>query len=289
MVFEYVVYGAAILALLVGSYTDLKKREVPDWVSYGLIFSGLGLRLIFSLAEFNWNIFFEGLVGFLIFVILAYLMYYFGQWGGGDAKLLMGLGAVLGLSFDFSQLPSLATFLINLAAVGTIYGMGWLIFLAFKHKKKFKLEFKKQQGQIKTLSVIFLVMVAAGIAGSFFMSGIFKGFVIVVGIVPIGSLYIWLLVNSIEKVAFHKRIKPEDLTEGDWIAEDIEVNGEKICGPKDLGINEEQIAKLIQLKKKGKIHKIPIKEGIPFVPSFLLAFVLTVVLGSWWFSILGVF
>ena len=76
-------------------------------------------------------------------------------------------------------------------------------------------------------------------------------------------------------------MRPEDLTEGDWIAKDIMVDGEKVCGPRDLGIDEEGIAKLIELKHKKKISKVLIKEGIPFVPSFLAAFALTVGFGAW--------
>ena len=61
------------------------------------------------------------------------------------------------------------------------------------------------------------------------------------------------------------------LTEGDWIAEDVKVNGKIICSPKDLGISKEQIKKL----KHHNIKKVLVKEGIPFVPSFLIAFVVT--------------
>jgi len=282
MVLEYLLYTVGFLGLFAGSYADLKTREVPDWISYGLIFSGLGIRMLFSLADFDWSVFIEGLVGFLVFVILAYLMYYFGQWGGGDAKLLMGLGAILGLGFDFSLMPERGVFLINLALAGTVYGMGWLAYLAIKNKKDFLKEFKSQQGQLKVLSVIFLIIVAVGIMGSFFFAGALRGLVLVLGIVPIGSLYVWLLVSSVEKISFYKKVRPDKLTEGDWIAKDIVVDGDKIAGPRDLGISEKQIARLVELKEKGKIKKVLIKEGIPFVPSFLIAFLATVIWGSWW-------
>ena len=42
----------AFVALIAGSYTDIKKREVPDWISLGLIFVGLGARLIYSNNDF---------------------------------------------------------------------------------------------------------------------------------------------------------------------------------------------------------------------------------------------
>jgi len=282
MVLEWVLTGLGVTGLLAGSYSDIKTKEVPDWLSYSLIFSGLGIRLIFSLAEFDWAIFFEGLVGFLIFVILAYMFYYLGQWGGGDAKLLMGLGAIFGLSFEFNTFPILLTFLIHLALVGSIYGVLWLVILAFKNKEKFKLEFKKQQKKFNMLGIIFAAIGLGLTTGSLFTFGVWKTLMMVWALVPIGSLYLWVLVNSIEKVAFYKMVNPEALTEGDWIAKNVVVEGKKICGPRDLGISNEQIGKLVELKQKGKIQKILIKEGIPFVPSFLIAFIITIVFGAWW-------
>ena len=81
--------------------------------------------------------------------------------------------------------------------------------------------------------------------------------------------------------------KEEELTEGDWIAEEIKVGKKYICGPKDLGIELAQIKKLIAYKKKGKIKKVLIKVGIPFVPSFLIAFIVTYIWGNVVFRIIG--
>ncbi|GIU69536.1 MAG: hypothetical protein KatS3mg002_0772 [Candidatus Woesearchaeota archaeon] len=47
-----------------------------------------------------------------------------------------------------------------------------------------------------------------------------------------------------------------------------------ITGPKDLGISKEQI----ELLKKSKIKKVLVKEGIPFIPAFLIAFILTMIM-----------
>ncbi|MBI2142083.1 hypothetical protein HYU15_01165 [Candidatus Woesearchaeota archaeon] len=77
-----------------------------------------------------------------------------------------------------------------------------------------------------------------------------------------------------------KYVGPEKLTEGDWIAKDVYVNRKYVCGPKDLGIEKSQIRKLMKYKLQGKIRKVLIKEGIPFVPSFLIAFLLSVKFGN---------
>ena len=42
---------------------------------------------------------------------------------------------------------------------------------------------------------------------------------------------------------------------------------------KNPGISKEQIAELMALKKQKKLTTVLLKEGIPFVPSFLLGFI----------------
>ena len=77
-----------------------------------------------------------------------------------------------------------------------------------------------------------------------------------------------------------KYVKPQQLTEGDWIAKDVNINGKYLTGPRDLGIEKRKIRKLIELYKRGKVKKILIKEGIPFVPSFFVAYVITLLYGN---------
>ena len=99
------------------------------------------------------------------------------------------------------------------------------------------------------------------------------------------TFYLWLGVKAVENSCMLKYVSPEKLTEGDWIAKDIKIGGKYIAGPKDLGIEKKQIKKLMELYKKRKVKKVLIKEGIPFVPSFLIAFILTIIFGNLMFII----
>ena len=81
-----------------------------------------------------------------------------------------------------------------------------------------------------------------------------------------------------------KNVSPSKITEGDWIAEEIKVKGKLIAGPKDLGISLEQIARL----KSLGVKKVLVKYGIPFVPSFLIAFIIAVIAGAWYLGVLQV-
>ena len=97
-----ITYGLAFIALLIGSITDLKTREVPDWVNYGLICSGVALNLLFSIIYSNPSFILSSIIGLAIFFVIAYVMFYAGQWGGGDSKMLMGIGAIIGIKPNFS-------------------------------------------------------------------------------------------------------------------------------------------------------------------------------------------
>jgi len=105
MIVDIILLTIAFIALILASITDIKTREVPDWLNFSLIFVGLGVRLIYSSITFDWIYSLEGVLGLGVGVAIAYLMFYAGQWGGGDSKLLMGLGALIGLQLSIRPMP----------------------------------------------------------------------------------------------------------------------------------------------------------------------------------------
>jgi len=272
----------AFMSLIIASITDIKTREVPDWLNYGLIIFGLGSRLIYSVALADFSFFLYGLAGFFVFFVIANLMFYSAQWGGGDSKLLMGLGAVIGLNFNFKEMPFLVIFWINIILIGSIYGLFWSFVLAFKNKNKFLSDFMARIKKSVKIRRFLLIICLTVLLFAFFVNILMIRFLLV--ILVFSSLliyYISIFVKSIEKTCLLKYVEPEKLTEGDWIAKNIIIKKKRICGPKDLGIEKKQIKQLINLKRKGLIKKVLIKEGIPFVPSFLLAFIITLWFGNW--------
>ena len=68
--------------------------------------------------------------------------------------------------------------------------------------------------------------------------------------------YLWIFVKAVENSSMYKYVTPNKLTEGDWIAKEIMINGIYISGPKDHGIEKKQIHQLISLWKKGKIKRV---------------------------------
>ena len=281
-------YTITFFALLIGSYTDIRTREVPDWVNFGLIGTGFGINLLFSVIYWKIDFILASVIGFAVFFALAWIMFYTGQWGGGDSKILMGLGALIGIDIFFKKF-FLLSFLINALLVGALYGLLWSIFSIFRNKKKFHKFFKKSMLNKKVIlakKITFILFIVLILLAFIVDDKFVKLMLLYLAIISIITFYIWIAIKSVENACMLKYVKPMQLTEGDWIAKDIKIDGKYITGPKDLGIEKKKINKLIALYKKRKVKKILIKEGIPFVPSFFAAYVITLIFGNLVFLIL---
>ncbi|MFH1316857.1 MAG: A24 family peptidase [Candidatus Woesearchaeota archaeon] len=278
-----------ITALLIASYNDIRTREVPDWLNFSLIGAGLGIRLIFSIVQNDFSYLLYGAIGFGAFVAIAYLMFYTGQWGGGDSKLLMGLGALIGINIPIIDIPFLLSFIINIFVIGAIYGLIFSLVMAIVNLKAFLKELRKiiVKKMVKRARWIFLSLGLALIILSLFLPDLFLKFLgIALGCLIILTFYLWVFIKAIEKSCMIKLVTPDRLTEGDWIVKDIKYKGKRITGPKDLGVEKKQIEELKNLYRQKKIGKVLIKEGIPFVPSFLVAYILTLIFGNLLFLLL---
>ena len=276
MVLDPLIILLAIFTLLTASYSDLKTREVPDWLNYGFLFAVLGVRAIYSL-QLGWNILLEGLLGFAVFFLLACLFYYSGQWGGGDSKLLMGMGAVIGVSLPFSYSSfTIFYFLLALLFLGSIYGLIWLSIMAVRKRKMFVKDFQAKFNSKKNINLA--VIIASVII--ILLGLIVDHYILAILFLP-GLYFLLIFVNSVEKSCFVRDCRIENLTEGDWLSEDVYVKDEKVMEKKTL--QKEDLHKLSLLKKNKKIDHVQVKDGVPFVPSFLLAYLL-IIFGSKFFG-----
>jgi prepilin peptidase CpaA len=272
---ETVLLTAAFLLLVVGAYTDIRTREVPDWVNMSGIVIGIGVRAVYGVTEHDWHALGWGLLGFIVFFALAIIMYYSGQWGGGDSKLLMAMGALLGLEFSLKGFG--LAFLLWVIVAGAGYGLVWSIALAFAHWKDFVSSFVAIERPLSRMRWPMLGVLVLGFAFGIATNDQFvRVLMLVLGIVIPVLFYSAICVKAVEKCCMYKILPAEKLTEGDWIAKTVKAKGKYICGPKDLGITKEQI----KLLKKMKVKEVLVREGVPFVPSFLIAFLLALWIGS---------
>ncbi|MBS3176098.1 prepilin peptidase [Candidatus Woesearchaeota archaeon] len=284
--FIIIMFILAFVLLLLGSYTDFKIREVPDYLSYGMIIAGIGLRALYSAMTLDYWIILEGILGLGIMLGIGCAMFYLGQWGGGDSKVLMALGSLIGIQLTLDQF--MLSFFLNLLIIGGIFGTLWCFGLAYVHRKKFVPEFLRLKTEKNVLLWRRLALLVAAflIIYSFFVPLLQRIAVVLLALLVLLSSYTFIFIKGIENVCMYKKIPVSQLREGDWIAEEIILNHKKIVGPKDLGISKEQITILQNSAGQGKIKQVLIKEGMPFVPAFFITLIVTFFTGNIFFLLL---
>ncbi len=278
MLFWYFLVIVALIWLLFATITDIKKKEVPDWLNYSLVIIGLGSRLIYSLITWDFSYILFGLLGFVVFFVFAHLMYYTKQWGGGDSKLLMGLGAMFGnyepIFNGINLLPFLVTLLINIFVAGTLYGILYSLFLGVRNWNKFATEFRKRNFmEVKIIGLLIFVLI---IVIYFVFSKDLSYLIILLLLLLFLAFVLLQLIKIVEDSSLYKLININQLTEGDWLVNDIAKNGKIICKVRNIGLTKKDIVAL----KKAQIKKVLVKEGIPFVPGFLIGFLISIMWGD---------
>ena len=92
MIGSVVQFAAISILLGIGSYMDIKTREISNWISAGVIIS----------AFFHFNI--QNLWGIIVAVVFFSVALATGKIGGGDVKLIAALSVVCGLWGSFALL-----------------------------------------------------------------------------------------------------------------------------------------------------------------------------------------
>ncbi len=271
---DYFLLVLGVIWIIFASVQDIRKREVANWLNFSLIAFALAYKAFESVNTGSWNIFLLGIAGFAIFFVFGNLLYYARAFGGGDAKLLFGMGALLPYTNFYGLFFLSGFFIFILFFVGAIYTLIYSFFIMIKRKEKFVKEFKNYLGS--------KVFIAAGVAAAvvfFFGATLFESYFFgaMGAIFVLFILFLYIYLKSVDK-CMAVLVNPGKLTEGDWIVGDIRIGREWIR--KNVhGLSIEDIMKLKRARKK-----VLIKEGVPFVPSFLIAFLIMVffylVLGS---------
>ncbi|MEM7517320.1 MAG: A24 family peptidase [Planctomycetota bacterium] len=102
-------YWLALAALLGATVVDLWKREIPDTLSLALFLAAIAGKLL-GWSELSWPAL--GL-GVAIAFAASAALFSIGALGGGDVKLLCGLGAILGW-------PAFLPFALLMSVIGGI-------------------------------------------------------------------------------------------------------------------------------------------------------------------------
>lgn len=254
---------------------DLKTREIANWLNFSLIIFALGFRFFYSLfSAGNFHFFYQGLIGLGIFFVLGNILYYGKMFAGGDAKLLIALGAVLPLSESFyDNLENFFFFFVVFLLIGAFYNITISLRLCIKNYEKFRKEFTRQFRKNKKI-VYFALLFSMLIL----IFGFYENFLFFLGLLVFISPYLYFYAKAVDETAMVKKLETSKLKEGDWLYKDVKVRGRTITARWD-GLKKEEIS---LLRKRYK--KILIREGIPFTPVFLVSLL---ILFYMWYRGLG--
>jgi Flp pilus assembly protein protease CpaA len=259
----YFVFFIAFLWLVFASVQDIRKREISNWLNFSLIGIGLTFKLIYSMVNWDWNMFIYGLLGFAVFYIIALIVYYLGAVGGGDAKLLMGIGAILpsnGLEgIVYSGLLFLGIFLV----VGAVYSLIYSAVVSINNRIRFNAGFKHIFGKVWK---VYYLVIPLFILVLFFNLGV--EIILLSGLVVLLPL-IYAYTKAVD-LCMIKLVSWEELQEGDWIINDIKI-GNRIIRNRANGLSEDEIKLLRKMKRN-----VFVKYGVPFAPVFLISFLVMV-------------
>ncbi len=277
------VAGVASLFLLYASYADLKTGEIPEKITRGLIVAIIVMASVSSFYTLKPSFILESVVSGVGFFALGYVMFRLGEWGGGDVKLLAGIGCSLGLlgAMDYfvhfkGVFPYYVGYFINFALASTPYVITYSVILGLMKPSVFT-GFTSIITKKKSIALLVVSFLPSTVCITLDLYKLTLVYLLIPFLVLI-SLYL----KAVEDVALKKTIHVRELKEEDILSDDLVVGGRRIVSKRDMeGLSKEQVSEIQSLADQGKIPAdITVRWGIRFAPVFFLAFLLTFFLGD---------
>jgi len=259
MVFNFLVLRQAIVLIgtLAGGYTDARTGLILDRITYPMI----ALGILLSLVEGQWL--FLG-IGAAVFV-LGYVVYYLGKVGGGDVKLLTGIGFLLPF---YGQ----GFFLLNALFAACMLAVSFYsAYYVSKYARK-GIDWKENRNGIRR-ALFFGIGITAYLLGSAWIEAMSIGAALAL-LLPMALASLFLAFeHGIRKRFFLKKVALKKLEEDEVVA--VEFLGQK--AKKSLGLGFKGVlgaGEIAKLKKAG-IKGVPVFRGLPpFGPFIFLGCVI---------------
>lgn len=86
-----------LLVISIALYTDLRKRIIPNWLTFG----GAGIGILIHIYETGWTGMGVAASGFFLGIAFLIIPFMMGGIGAGDVKLMGAIGALMGIHFVF--------------------------------------------------------------------------------------------------------------------------------------------------------------------------------------------
>ncbi|WEL23543.1 hypothetical protein HBNXNv_0696 [Candidatus Nanohalovita haloferacivicina] len=289
MVFVFLSHALTFGMLFVASLFDLDTTDVPDVFCATAVLGGLGLHFLASrplqigiisgFVSENGFLALASLEGIgalmagigdplaysigvgLIFSVIGWGAYLRGMWGGADAFAMSALGFGAPFVGSATLIDPLNLF-VNITLAGFIYIMVYTLYRSFQHPEVWRksynriIEDRMRIGlELAALAVFSIIAFRAGMP-----------------VVPFSSLlgfmiFLTRFLEVVQDEAFYRVVDADDLEVGE-VAAPGQGFGDKI-----VGLTEEDI-------ENFEGEELEVREGVPFMPVFVLALVLTDVFGA---------
>ncbi|MFH1055898.1 MAG: prepilin peptidase [Candidatus Altiarchaeota archaeon] len=276
-----------LLMLLLASISDLKTGEIPEKFSMGLVAFILAVSAAHSVYSWDLSHILASVEFGAILFVMGYVVFYFGGWGGGDVKIIAGVGCLLGYldstgftwpnsSFISFHMPPFVTYLIDMAFMSTPYVIVYTLVLGLGRPVVFSY-FLSRLREPRNLVFVFVSVMPALLA--FYLGfGVLLYTYLLVPLFLLATIYM----KAVEEIVLTKGIRISELKEWDILSEDLVVDGVRVAQRRNIeGITPEQLARIRELAASGRIpDAIRIRWGIKFAPILLISLPLTLYFGN---------
>lgn len=258
--FELLLVAIALIGSLASGIYDLKTSNVSDKLVITMIVSALAIHVITGFFAGDFTVLINSLLFGGLFLAFGLLMYFTGQWGGGDGELLVAMGIMLPtLSFANTYFPFAISFFINSFFIGAVYSIIYSMFIVFKKPKIGKKFFKN----IKDKKIIIGLIASLSLSIAFLL--VWQLILFSLSFLTFILIFFHKFSRTIEE-SFYMRIPVSKLKVDDMLGEDIP--NLKLFKRHIKGLTEKQV-KLIKKKRKYVVVREGIRYGIVFSLTLL--------------------
>ena len=271
---EYLILLTVLIYFAIASIEDIKKREVYDYINFSLVFFILICAVFHSFIIESTEPIKHAGFGLLIGFALGVILFYFGIWGGGDAKFILGFGAASYYLIEFTQ--SYQT------GIGLMYEKGMyllsnyfpvfldlvlkyiiiidVVFLVFVLVQFFLSKRLNEKKDLILLTSILLML----FAGLYFDYNPF----VLTGLGFVAFLLIFISRDGIFDSVYFKRKKHlENLKAGDKLDDDLIVLDKKIVDYENgkLGLSKYEVHKIKDnITDSNKLMDVYVRKSLPY-------------------------
>ncbi|MFH1402963.1 MAG: prepilin peptidase [Candidatus Altiarchaeota archaeon] len=276
------VIWVTLLFLILDSIIDLKTGEIPEKLTHGLTGIIILLAVGHGIIENSISMVKSTILVGASYFIAGYVLYRLGQWGGGDVKMMAGIGCALGYldSMGYAWPNSIITgyyltYFINMSIFAIPYAVTYSLILGFMNPSVFR-EFLSGVREFKVV-ILLAVSFAPALLSTYFGESLLALVYLMLPFFMLATIYL----KVVEKKLLCKTVRVEELRVGDIPAEDIQCEGERIASKMIEGITGEELERITRLAWEGRIpDEVKIRWGIKFAPILLASYVMTLWQGS---------